>query len=100
MQSLALCVWFCAFCHAVPQWSNLPQNPQALMLQQTDQRLQKQVGQQFPQWVQQQANQQVQKQASQQSPQWVQTQANQQVKKQTTQHSSQWVKTQSCIKKK
>ncbi|XP_067274506.1 zona pellucida sperm-binding protein 4-like isoform X5 [Pseudorasbora parva] len=89
VQSLALCVWFCAFCHAVPQWSNLPQNPQALMLQQTDQRLQKQVGQQPPQWVQQQANQQVQKQASQ-SPQWVQQQANQQVQKQANQ-SPQWV---------
>ncbi|XP_067300979.1 zona pellucida sperm-binding protein 4-like [Pseudorasbora parva] len=94
VQSLALCVWFCAFCHAVPQWSNLPQNPQALMLQQTDQRLQKQVGQQFPQWVQQQANQQVQKQASQQSSQWVQQQANQQVQKQASQQSSQWVQTQ------
>ncbi|XP_067309508.1 zona pellucida sperm-binding protein 4-like [Pseudorasbora parva] len=94
VQSLALCVWFCAFCHAVPQWSNLPQNPQALMLQQTDQRLQKQVGQQFPQWVQQQANQQVQKQASQQSPQRVQTQANQQVQKQASQQSPQWVQTQ------
>ncbi|XP_067289203.1 zona pellucida sperm-binding protein 4-like [Pseudorasbora parva] len=86
VQSLALCVWFCAFCHAVPQWSNLPQNPQALMLQQTDQRLQKQVGQQFPQWVQQQANQQVPKQASQQSPQWVRQQASQ--------PSSQWVQQQ------
>ncbi|XP_067274458.1 zona pellucida sperm-binding protein 4-like isoform X2 [Pseudorasbora parva] len=92
VQSLALCVWFCAFCHAVPQWSNLPQNPQALMLQQTDQRLQKQVGQQPPQWVQQQANQQVQKQASQ-PPQWVQQQASQQVQKQASQ-SPQWVQQQ------
>ncbi|KAL0165345.1 hypothetical protein M9458_041098 [Cirrhinus mrigala] len=39
----------CAFCHAVPQWSNLPQNP--LMFQQTDQRFQ-QPGQ--PQFSQQQ----------------------------------------------
>ncbi|XP_067274483.1 zona pellucida sperm-binding protein 4-like isoform X16 [Pseudorasbora parva] len=92
VQSLALCVWFCAFCHAVPQWSNLPQNPQALMLQQTGQRLQKQVGQQPHQWVQQQANQQVQKQASQ-SPQWVQQQASQQVQKQASQ-SPQWVQQQ------
>ncbi|XP_067274470.1 zona pellucida sperm-binding protein 4-like isoform X4 [Pseudorasbora parva] len=92
VQSLALCVWFCAFCHAVPQWSNLPQNPQALMLQQTGQRLQKQVGQQPHQWVQQQANQQVQKQASQ-SPQWVQQQASQQVQKQANQ-SPQWVQQQ------
>ncbi|KAL1275038.1 hypothetical protein QQF64_027852 [Cirrhinus molitorella] len=48
-QILALC----AFCHAVPQWSNLPQNPQALMFQQTDQRFQQpaqqQVSQQVPQ---------------------------------------------------
>ncbi|XP_051730258.1 zona pellucida sperm-binding protein 4-like [Ctenopharyngodon idella] len=53
VQFLALCVWFCAFCHAVPQWSNLPQNPQALMFQQTDQRFQQpaqqQASPQFPQ---------------------------------------------------
>ncbi|XP_067303535.1 zona pellucida sperm-binding protein 4-like [Pseudorasbora parva] len=91
VQSLALCVWFCAFCHAVPQWSNLPQNPQALMLQQTDQRLQKQASQ-SPQWVQQQASQQVQKPASQ-SPQWVQQQASQQVQKPASQ-SPQWVQQQ------
>ncbi|XP_051510306.1 zona pellucida sperm-binding protein 4-like [Myxocyprinus asiaticus] len=34
---LALCVWFCAFCHAVPQWSNLPQVPQASVFQQSEQ---------------------------------------------------------------
>ncbi|KAL0165346.1 hypothetical protein M9458_041099 [Cirrhinus mrigala] len=45
VQILALC----AFCYAVPQWSNLPQNP--LMFQQTDQRFQ-QPGQ--PQFSQQQ----------------------------------------------
>ncbi|XP_051730243.1 zona pellucida sperm-binding protein 4-like isoform X4 [Ctenopharyngodon idella] len=70
---LALCVWFCAFCHAVPQWSNLPQNPQALMFQQTDQRFQQpaqqQASPQFPQL--QQASQQFPQlqQASQQFPQ-------------------------------
>ncbi|ROL50522.1 Zona pellucida sperm-binding protein 4 [Anabarilius grahami] len=79
-QSLALCVWFCAFCHAVPQWSNLPQNPQALMFQQTDQRFQQpaqkpaqQASQQFPQWfqqaVQKPAQQASQPQASQHFPQ-------------------------------
>ncbi|XP_051730250.1 zona pellucida sperm-binding protein 4-like [Ctenopharyngodon idella] len=73
VQFLALCVWFCAFCHAVPQWSNLPQNPQALMFQQTDQRFQQpaqqQASQQFPQL--QQASQQFPQlqQASQQFPQ-------------------------------
>ncbi|XP_039516105.1 zona pellucida sperm-binding protein 4-like [Pimephales promelas] len=56
--SLALCVWLCAFCHAVPQWSNLPQNPQSLMFQQPDQRFQQQASQQFPPQVQQQASQQ------------------------------------------
>ncbi|XP_051954500.1 zona pellucida sperm-binding protein 4-like [Xyrauchen texanus] len=34
---LALCVWFCAFCHAVPQWSNLPQVPQDSVFQQSGQ---------------------------------------------------------------
>ncbi|XP_051730239.1 zona pellucida sperm-binding protein 4-like isoform X1 [Ctenopharyngodon idella] len=78
---LALCVWFCAFCHAVPQWSNLPQNPQALMFQQTDQRFQQpaqqQASPQFPQL--QQASQQFPQlqQASQQSSQQFQ-QASQQ----------------------
>ncbi|XP_077054331.1 zona pellucida sperm-binding protein 4-like isoform X1 [Siphateles boraxobius] len=71
VQSLAFCVWFCALCHAVPKWSNLPQNPQTLMFQQTDQRVQQpvqQVSQQFPQQFQQS----VQQQASQQFPQSVQ----------------------------
>ncbi|XP_051730247.1 zona pellucida sperm-binding protein 4-like isoform X8 [Ctenopharyngodon idella] len=73
VQFLALCVWFCAFCHAVPQWSNLPQNPQALMFQQTDQRFQQpaqqQASPQFPHL--QQASQQFPQlqQASQQFPQ-------------------------------
>ncbi|XP_039539758.1 zona pellucida sperm-binding protein 4-like isoform X2 [Pimephales promelas] len=86
VQALALCVWFGAFCHAVPKWSNLPQNPQTLMFQQTDQRfqqpVQQQASRQFPQFVQQQASQQfpqlVQQQASQQFPQLVQQQASQQ----------------------
>ncbi|XP_077054317.1 zona pellucida sperm-binding protein 4-like [Siphateles boraxobius] len=81
VQSLAFCVWFCALCHAVPKWINLPQNPQTLMFQQTDQRVQ-QASQQFPQQFQQQASQQfpqsVQQQASQQFPQSVQQQASQQ----------------------
>ncbi|XP_016116977.1 zona pellucida sperm-binding protein 4-like [Sinocyclocheilus grahami] len=53
----------CAFCHALPKLSNLPQNPQALILQQTDQQFQQpfqQTNQQFPQMFQQpfQTNQQ------------------------------------------
>ncbi|XP_067308888.1 zona pellucida sperm-binding protein 4-like isoform X4 [Pseudorasbora parva] len=73
VQYLALCAWFCAFCHAVPQWSNLPQNPQALMLQQSNQWVQQQASQRVPQQVQQQTSpqvpQQVQQQTSQQVPQ-------------------------------
>ncbi|XP_067239460.1 zona pellucida sperm-binding protein 4-like [Chanodichthys erythropterus] len=75
VQSLALCVWFCAFCHAVPQLSNLPQNPQALMFQQTDQRFQQpaqqQAGQQKPQRFQQasQVSQQFQQAVQQASQQ-------------------------------
>jgi len=106
--SLALCVWICALCHAVPQWNNLPQNPQTLMFQQTDQRFQQQARQQFPQQVQQQARQQtpqqfqqqasqqflVQEQASQQFPQQVQQQASQQIPQQfqqsVQQQASQW----------
>ncbi|XP_016120094.1 zona pellucida sperm-binding protein 4-like, partial [Sinocyclocheilus grahami] len=46
----------CAVCHAVPKWSNLLQNPQTLMIQQTDQRfqqpVQQQTNQQFPQQFQ------------------------------------------------
>ncbi|XP_077086400.1 zona pellucida sperm-binding protein 4-like [Siphateles boraxobius] len=106
VQSLALCVWFCAFCHAVPKWSDLPQNPQALMFQQTDQQFQKpvqqQASQQFPQLfqkpVQQQASQQfpqlfqkpVQQQASQQFPQRVQQQASQQFPQRVQQASQQF----------
>ncbi|XP_042634140.1 zona pellucida sperm-binding protein 4-like [Cyprinus carpio] len=51
VQVLALC----AFCHALPKLSKLPQNPQALMLQQTDQWFQKpvqQTNQQIPQKLQ------------------------------------------------
>ncbi|XP_048063868.1 zona pellucida sperm-binding protein 4-like [Megalobrama amblycephala] len=77
VQSLLLCVWFCAFCHAVPQLSNLPQNPQALMFQQAGQRFQQpaqQQASQFPQRFQQAAQQQASpfpqqlQQANQQSP--------------------------------
>ncbi|XP_077086416.1 zona pellucida sperm-binding protein 4-like [Siphateles boraxobius] len=82
VQSLALCVWFCAFCQAVPKWSDLPQNPQALMFQQTDQQFQKpvqqQASQQFPQLVQKP----VQQQASEQFPQLVQKPVQQQASEQ------------------
>ncbi|XP_077096340.1 zona pellucida sperm-binding protein 4-like isoform X4 [Siphateles boraxobius] len=109
VQSLALCVWFCAFCHALPKWSDLPQSPQALTFQQTDQWFQKpvqqQASQQFPQPVQQQASQwfpqqvqkPVQQQASQQFPQLVQKpqfqpsvqQASQQFQQSVQQQASQ-----------
>ncbi|XP_039548715.1 zona pellucida sperm-binding protein 4-like [Pimephales promelas] len=96
VRSLALCVWFGAFCHAVPKWSNLPQNPQPLMFQQTDQRFQQPVQQQanqwFPQPVQQQASQQFPQsvqQASQQFPQSVQ-QASQQFPQSVQQASQQF----------
>ncbi|XP_039523300.1 zona pellucida sperm-binding protein 4-like [Pimephales promelas] len=78
-QTLALCVWFCAFCHAGPKWSNLHQSPQALMFQQTDPRFQQQASQQFPQSVQ----------ASQQFPLSVQRQASQQFSKPVQQQTSQ-----------
>ncbi|XP_056090343.1 zona pellucida sperm-binding protein 4-like [Rhinichthys klamathensis goyatoka] len=94
VQSLALCVWFCAFCHAVPKWSDLPQNPQALMFRQTDQRFQKPVQQQASQWFPQQVQKPVQQQASQRFPQQVQQQASQwfpqQVQKPVQQQASQW----------
>ncbi|XP_039545962.1 chromatin modification-related protein eaf-1-like isoform X7 [Pimephales promelas] len=95
VQSLALCVWLCVFCHAVPKWSNLPQSPQALMFQQTDQRFQKpvqqQASQQFPQSVQQASHQfpQSVQQASQQFPQFVQQQAGQQFPQSVQQQASQ-----------
>ncbi|XDV50886.1 hypothetical protein PO909_019876 [Leuciscus waleckii] len=85
VQSLALCVWFCAFSHAVPKWSNLPQNPQPLMFQQTDQRFQQSVQQ-----ASQQFTQSVQQQASQQFPQSVQQQASQQFSKPVQQASQQF----------
>ncbi|KAF4097836.1 zona pellucida sperm-binding protein 4-like [Onychostoma macrolepis] len=63
----------CALCHAVPQWSDLPQNPPALIFQQTDQRFQKpfqqQTDQQFQKPVQQQTDQQFQKPVQQQTDQ-------------------------------
>ncbi|XP_077063781.1 zona pellucida sperm-binding protein 4-like [Siphateles boraxobius] len=101
LQCLALCVWFCAFSHAVPQWSNLPQNPQTLIFKQTDQRFQQQASQQFPHPVQQQASQQFpqsvqwqanpqfQQQASQQFPHPVQQQASQQFPHPVQQQASQ-----------
>ncbi|XP_067240673.1 zona pellucida sperm-binding protein 4-like [Chanodichthys erythropterus] len=96
VQSLALCVWFCAFCHAVPQLSNLPQNPQALMFQQTDQRFQQpaqqQAGQQKPQRFQQasQVSQQFQ-QAVQQASQQQASQRFQQPAQQASQQFQQAV---------
>ncbi|XP_056128453.1 uncharacterized protein LOC130106389 [Rhinichthys klamathensis goyatoka] len=101
VQSLALCVWFGAFCHAVPKWSNLPQNPQTLMFQQTDQRFQQPVQQQasqqfspqFQQLVQQQASQrfpQPVQQASQPFPQSVQQQGSQPFPQSVQQQASQW----------
>ncbi|XP_056121131.1 zona pellucida sperm-binding protein 4-like [Rhinichthys klamathensis goyatoka] len=96
VQSLALCVWICAFCHAVPKW-NLPQNPQTLMFQQTDQRfqqpVQQQASQRFPQQFQQQASQQFPQsvqQASQQFPQQFQQQASQQFPQSVQQASQQF----------
>nr|XP_055070167.1 zona pellucida sperm-binding protein 4-like [Misgurnus anguillicaudatus] len=50
MRQLVLFVWFCAFCHAVPWWSNSPQIPQASVYQQP--------GQQSPQMFQFQQKQQ------------------------------------------
>ncbi|XP_039548718.1 zona pellucida sperm-binding protein 4-like [Pimephales promelas] len=86
VRSLALCVWFGAFCHAVPKWSNLPQNPQPLMFQQSDQRFQQPVQQQASQWF----PQPVQQQASQQFPQSVQQQASQQFPQSVQQASQQF----------
>uniref|UniRef100_A0A8C1HMV1 Zona pellucida sperm-binding protein 4 n=1 Tax=Cyprinus carpio carpio TaxID=630221 RepID=A0A8C1HMV1_CYPCA len=57
----------CAFCHAVPQWSDLPQNLQALMIQQTDQQFQ-------PQKPAQQTSQQFQPQKPAQTSQQFQPQ--------------------------
>ncbi|XP_067243578.1 zona pellucida sperm-binding protein 4-like [Chanodichthys erythropterus] len=88
VQSLALCLWFCAFCHAVPQLSNLPQNPQALMFQQTDQRFQQPAQQQVSQQFQQAVQQASQQQASQRFQQGVQ-QANQQQASQRLQQPAQ-----------
>ena len=82
VQSLALCVWFCAFSHAVPKWSDLPQNPQALTFQQTDQWFQKPVQQQSSQWFPQQVQKPVQQQASQRFPQQVQKPVQQQASQQ------------------
>ncbi|XP_056612865.1 zona pellucida sperm-binding protein 4-like [Triplophysa dalaica] len=41
---VAICAWFCAFCHAVPQFSNFPQGPQSPVFHQTEQ----QFSQKFP----------------------------------------------------
>ncbi len=68
-----LCVLICSICSAVPQWSNLPQNPQALLFTQTDQRFQKPVQQQtdqrFQKPVQQQTDQRFLKPVQQQTDQ-------------------------------
>ncbi len=49
MMAVSLCLVqvlaLCAFCHALPQWRNLPKNRQTLMFQQTDQRFQQPVQQ-------------------------------------------------------
>ncbi|KAA0703291.1 Zona pellucida sperm-binding protein 4 [Triplophysa tibetana] len=34
---VTFCVWFCAFCHAVPQFSNFPQEPPSSNFQQAEQ---------------------------------------------------------------
>ncbi|KAA0711035.1 Zona pellucida sperm-binding protein 4 [Triplophysa tibetana] len=34
---VARCLWFCAFCRAVPQFSNFPQEPQSSVFQQNEQ---------------------------------------------------------------
>ncbi|XP_067255485.1 zona pellucida sperm-binding protein 4-like [Chanodichthys erythropterus] len=88
VQSLALFVWFCAFCHAVPQLSNLPQNPQALMFQQTDQQFQQPAQQQVSRQFQKAVQQASQQQASQRFQQAVQ-QANQQQASQRLQQPAQ-----------
>ncbi|KAI7799384.1 zona pellucida glycoprotein 2.2 [Triplophysa rosa] len=36
-QALAFCVWFCAVCHAGPQFNHFPQEPQSPVFQQTEQ---------------------------------------------------------------
>ncbi len=68
-----LCVLVCSICSAVPQWSNLPQNPQSLLFTQTDQRFQQPVQQQtdqrFQKPVQQQTDQLFQKPVQQQTDQ-------------------------------
>ncbi|XP_042603017.1 zona pellucida sperm-binding protein 4-like isoform X3 [Cyprinus carpio] len=60
----------CAFCHAVPQWSDLPQNLQALMIQETDQQfqLQKPVQQTSQQFQLQKPVQQTSQQFQMQKP--------------------------------
>ncbi|XP_043075044.1 zona pellucida sperm-binding protein 4-like [Puntigrus tetrazona] len=77
----------CALCFAVPQWSNLPQSSQALMLQNANQQV-KQLFQQQPpsQQVQQPPSQWVKQPVQQQPPsQWVKQPVQQQP-------PSQWVK--------
>ncbi|XDV36600.1 hypothetical protein PO909_006346 [Leuciscus waleckii] len=89
VQSLALCVWFCAFSHAVPKWSDMPLNPDALVFQQTDQRFQKPVQQQASQRFPQKVQKPVQQQSSQWFPQKVQKPVQQQVQKPVQQQASQ-----------
>ncbi|KAI7813111.1 ZP2 [Triplophysa rosa] len=42
------CVWFCAFCRAVPQFSNFPQEPQSSVFQQTEQQFSQKIPLQKP----------------------------------------------------
>ncbi len=51
-----LCVLVCSICSAVPQWSNLPPNPQALLFPQTDQWFQQPIQQQTDQQFRSQFN--------------------------------------------
>nr|XP_055042426.1 zona pellucida sperm-binding protein 4-like isoform X9 [Misgurnus anguillicaudatus] len=73
MRQLVLFVWVCAFCHAVPRWSNSPQIPQALVaqqpVQQSPQMFQFQQKQQPPQQQQQKQPQQPPQQQQKQPPQ-------------------------------
>ncbi|XP_043075042.1 zona pellucida sperm-binding protein 4-like [Puntigrus tetrazona] len=88
---LAELLALCALCFAVPQWSNLPQSSQALMLQNANQQV-KQPVQQQP------ASQKVQQPVQQQPPsQWLQQPVQQQPPSQKVQQPvqpqppSQWV---------
>ncbi len=77
-----LCVLVCAVFSAVPQLSNLPQNPQALMFPQTDQQFQQSVQFKHTNWQQSgQYSKPVQQQTDQQFQQSVQQQNEQRFQK-------------------